>query len=112
MFVHSERMLEIQFDGGVPIRVGNQTGSGRKADAKGVRTGDYEIRKKIFLKKNEFSYSPNLIFSCEVLLCILRPRVFRAGCVGADRVFERGRLSNPMRELSWRNHDRRQPPAS
>jgi DNA-binding beta-propeller fold protein YncE len=30
MFVHSERMLEIQFAAGVPIRVGNQTGVGQK----------------------------------------------------------------------------------
>ena len=30
MFVHSERMLEIQFAGDVPIRVGNQTGVGQK----------------------------------------------------------------------------------
>jgi len=30
MFVHSERMLEIQFAGGEPIGVGNQTGVGQK----------------------------------------------------------------------------------
>jgi len=30
LFVHSERMLEIQFAGGTPIKVGNQTGVGQK----------------------------------------------------------------------------------
>jgi DNA-binding beta-propeller fold protein YncE len=31
MFVHSERMLEIQFAGAEPVRVGNQTGVGQKS---------------------------------------------------------------------------------
>jgi DNA-binding beta-propeller fold protein YncE len=32
MFVHSERMIEIQFAGGDPLKVGNQTGAGQKTN--------------------------------------------------------------------------------
>jgi hypothetical protein len=36
LFVHSERMLEIQFAGGDPIRVGNQMGAGQKIGKSGM----------------------------------------------------------------------------
>ena len=36
MFVHSERMLEIQFTGRDPIRAGNQTGTGQKVAKSGM----------------------------------------------------------------------------
>ena len=36
MFVHSERMLEIQFTGRDPIRVGDQTGTGQKIGKSGI----------------------------------------------------------------------------
>ena len=36
MFVHSERMLEIQFAGGDPIKAGDQTGAGQKIGKSGM----------------------------------------------------------------------------